>query len=114
MSSSDSQFSVSDEDALPATEGLFNEIARFALAQASHQIHKFAIAAALGLMAGICGRAWNTPAGDGLNDYFIVVGKPSVGKDSIHKAIATLIDAAAEIPGLPGNSAKDIEGFFGP
>jgi len=56
-----------------------------------------AIAAMLGMLAGICGRAFETPTGKDLGLYIILVAQSGQGKDAIHEGIPELINLA-EIP----------------
>jgi hypothetical protein len=47
----------------------------------------FSVAAALTIMSAICGRAWNTSTGTGLNTYNLVVAPSGMGKDEMSKGI---------------------------
>lgn len=76
---------------LPA--GLIADIARYVFAQAPRPVPEIALMAAVGLMAGICGRAYNTPTGAGLNLYTCVIGLTAVGKEQMASGIAKLMQA---------------------
>ena len=52
--------------------------------------------AALGLLAGVCGRAF-TVSGKGLNLYLILVARSGVGKEAMHCGVAKLIDLAEPV-----------------
>lgn len=57
-------------------------------------VPEVAIAATLGLLAGICGLAWNTPTRAQLNLYVVLVARSGVGKEHARQAISTLMSAA--------------------
>lgn len=71
--------------------GLLGRAADFFLAAAHRPIPEAALAAAIGLMAGMCGRAYNTPTGAGLNLYTCLVAKTAVGKELMSSGISKLI-----------------------
>lgn len=70
----------SDAGSNPATPtidpppGLVGEIAQFIYQSAPRPVPEIAIAGAMGLMAGICGRAYNV-SGTGLNQYILLLAK---------------------------------------
>lgn len=64
-------------------------------------VAEVAIAAALALMAGICGKAWATAGRPtGLNLYIILVARSAIGKEALHDGINYFYQAAIEDPHL--------------
>ncbi len=72
--------------------GLLGEIAQFVYAQAPRPVPEIALAAAIGLMAGIVGRAYNIN-GTGLNQYVLVLAKTGRGKEAAALGIDKLMNA---------------------
>lgn len=70
--------------------GLLGEIAQFIYQAAPRPVPEIAIAAAIGLMAGICGRAYNVSS-TGLNQYVLLLARTGRGKESIQSGISKLI-----------------------
>jgi hypothetical protein len=86
--------------------GLVGEIAQFVYDFAPRQVPEIALGAAIGLMSGICGRAYNVSRA-GLNLYTIVLAKTGVGKEAAADGIDTLMSAVQQhVP-----AARD---FIGP
>lgn len=92
--------------------GLMGEIAQYIYNSAPRPVPEIALAGALGLMAGITGRAYNTITGSGLNTYTLVLAKTGRGKEAIASGVDELINAvtktlpqATEIIG-PGDIAS--------
>ena len=63
----------------PNPPGLAGEITDFIRGQSCCPIQVMAIASTMGLMAGICGRAFNI-SDSSLNQYFILLAEPEMGK----------------------------------
>lgn len=72
--------------------GLLGELAQFIYAAAPRPVPEIALAAAIGLMAGICGRAYNI-SGTGLNQYVLVLAKTGSGKEAAASGIDRLMNA---------------------
>lgn len=72
--------------------GLVGEIAQFIYQAAPRPVPEIAIAAGLGLMAGICGRAYNV-SGTGLNQYILCLAMTGAGKEAMASGIDKLINA---------------------
>lgn len=70
--------------------GLLGEIAQFIYASAPRPVPEIAIAAAIGLLAGICGRAYNVSS-TGLNQYVLLLARTGRGKEAIQSGISKLI-----------------------
>jgi hypothetical protein len=86
--------------------GLVGEIAKFIYAQAPRPVAEIALAGALGLVAGIVGRAYNI-SGTGLNQYVLLLAPTGTGKEAIASGIDKLI--AQVIRAVPAASE-----FIGP
>lgn len=72
--------------------GLLGDIADYVYATAPRPVYEYAVAAAIGLMAGICGRAYNV-SGTGLNQYILALGETGTGKEAIASGIGRLMAA---------------------
>lgn len=70
--------------------GLLGEIAQYIYAQAPRQVKEIALAAAIGLMAGICGRQYNI-SGTGLNQYLLMLAGTGTGKEAMRSGIDKLM-----------------------
>lgn len=70
--------------------GLVGDIANFILAAAPRPVPEIALVAALALMSGICGRAYNV-SGMGLNQYILLLAGTGVGKEGIASGIDRLM-----------------------
>jgi hypothetical protein len=78
--------------ALALPPGVAGEIAQFIYASAQRPVSEVAIVAALGLLAGICGRQWCLP-GTGLNIYVVLVARSAIGKEAMHLGVSKLVRA---------------------
>ena len=70
---------------------------------------------ALGLLSGICGRAYNV-SGTGLNHYLMLLGVTGVGKDAAGAGINRIVNILAECPDPANNLLRNeaIRQFLGP
>lgn len=91
--------------------GLVGEIAQYIYAQAPRPVPEIALAGALGLVAGIVGRAYNI-SGTGLNQYVLLLAPTGTGKEAIASGIDKLmaqvirtVPAASDFVG-PGEIAS--------
>jgi hypothetical protein len=80
---------------IPYPPGLMGEIARFIYNAAQKPVQEIAIAGAIGLMAGICGKAYNI-SDTGLNYYLLLIAGTGKGKEAISSGISKLISAVNE------------------
>lgn len=71
--------------------GLLGEIASFIYAASPRPVPEIALAGAIGLMAGICGRAYNVSS-TGLNQYILLLAKTGRGKEAMASGIGKLIN----------------------
>jgi len=81
--------------------GMLGEIAQFIYAQAPRPVPEIALAGAIGLLAGIVGRAYNVN-GTGLNQYVLVLAKTGRGKEAAAIGIDKLMNAVKfQVPTSP-------------
>jgi hypothetical protein len=92
--------------------GLLGQIAYFVYAASPRPVTEIALAAAIGLMAGICGRAYNV-SGTGLNQYIMLLAGTGRGKESIHTGIRRLMTQVSAI-GVGGGGCPAATEFLGP
>jgi hypothetical protein len=71
--------------------GLLGDIAQFIYAAAPRPVPEVALAAAIGLMSGITGRAYNI-SGTGLNQYVLLLAMTGAGKEAAASGINKLMN----------------------
>jgi hypothetical protein len=101
------------QQGLPWPPGFVGAIAQFLYSNSILPIKEVSICAALGLVAGICGKAWHIPK-SGLNLYIVLVARSATGKEALHDGISTLVSAC--VPKFPqfGNYVDFTEYASGP
>lgn len=72
--------------------GLIGEVAQFIHDAAPRPVAQIALAGAIGLIAGITGRAYNV-SGTGLNNYVLLLAPTGTGKEAIANGISKLMGA---------------------
>ena len=72
--------------------GLVGEMAAYFYSTAIRPVPEIALSAAIGFMAGLCGRAFNI-SGSGLNQYIILLAKTGSGKEGAQMGIENLLAA---------------------
>jgi hypothetical protein len=75
---------------LDLPKGLVGDIAKFIFESSVRPLQEVSLCAAIGLMAGICGRVYNI-GGAGLNFYTLLLAQTGVGKEAISAGISKLI-----------------------
>ena len=71
--------------------GLLGDIVQFIYQAAPRPVQEVALAAAIGLMSGICGRAYNI-SGTGLNQYVLLLAMTGAGKEAAASGINKLMN----------------------
>lgn len=71
--------------------GLLGEIAQFIYNAAPRPVPEIALVGAIGLMAGICGKAYNV-SNTGLNQYILLLAKTGMGKEGMAQGIDKLMN----------------------
>ncbi len=94
------------EHSLDWPPGLVGSLAGFIYRSAPRPVKEVAIVAALGWIAGVCGKMWNIP-GSGLNLYIILVARSAIGKEAMHSGLGALTARLRE--GVP--SAQEFVDF---
>ena len=83
-----------EESTVTKPPGLMGLIADFILQSANRPVPEIALAGAIGLMSGVCGRAFNID-GTGLNTYLLIIARTGRGKNAIEEGIGKLFETFA-------------------
>ena len=77
--------------------GVTGQLAKFIYNSAQLPVKEVAVVSALGLLAGICGKAYTTSTPkSGLNAYIILIGRSGTGKEAMHSGIGLLMAKVRE------------------
>lgn len=101
------------ETGLPWPPGLAGAISKYVYSSTIRPVKEVAIVAALGLLAGISGRAYQIPQ-SGLNLYIILVGRSAIGKEAMSKGVGALTNAVAKVKPTIRNYVEFNEAASGP
>jgi len=92
---------ATDNGQMPFPEGLVGEIADYIYRSSPRPVREISLAAALGLMAGICGSAFNV-SNTGLNLYLVTLAPTGTGKEALQSGISRLMESVrALVPAAP-------------
>jgi len=84
---------------IPLPPGLVGELAQYIYSTSIRPVPEISLCAALGLVAGIVGRNFNTPKRSGLNLYIALLARTGRGKEAMAMGINQMTDAVqASIP----------------
>ncbi|WP_197742796.1 hypothetical protein [Lentilitoribacter sp. Alg239-R112] len=96
--------------------GLLGELSDFIYRSAPRPVPEIALAGAIGLMAGVCGRSYNVSA-TGLNMYLLLLAPTGTGKEAMQSGISTFM-SYVERGGIVGKTALNampaVSEFTGP
>lgn len=101
------------ETGLAWPPGFVGSLAQYIFNSSWLPIKEVSITAALGLMAGICGKAWHIPK-SGLNLYIVLVARSAIGKEALHQGIAGVVNACLHKSAIFGNFVDFTEYASGP
>lgn len=82
--------------------GLVGELASYFYSTAIRPTHEAALAAAIGICAGVAGRCYNI-SNTGLNQYILFIARTGTGKESIESGITKLLAATQQIVPMCGD-----------
>jgi len=101
------------KDGLDWPPGFVGALAQYIFNSSFLPIKEVSITAALGLMAGICGKAWHIPK-SGLNLYIVLVARSAIGKEALHDGISSVVNACLQKSPIFGNFVDFTEYASGP
>ena len=90
--STELQYHPPEVEGLEWPPGLVGAIAGFIYQSAPRPVKEVAIVAALGLMAGISGKAYNIGQ-TGFNLYIILIAQSAIGKEAMHSGIGHILNS---------------------
>lgn len=91
------------EQTLALPPGNMGELVSWLYASAMYPVREVALVTALGLMAGIAGRAYTAPSPrlTGLNVYLVLIARSASGKEALHELAGMLMTTLrAAVPGV--------------
>lgn len=84
-----------ENDCLDYPPGTVGMLAEFIFKNSIRPIREISIATAIGIMAGMCGKAWNITK-SGLNMYIVLVARSGVGKETLHTGTSYICEKLKE------------------
>ena len=102
-----------DTSGLTWPPGFVGAIAKFVYENSYLPIKEVSVVAALGLMAGLCGKAWHIPQ-SGLNLYIILVARSAIGKEAMHSGLGAIVHSCTQKYPFFGNFVDFTEYVSGP
>lgn len=91
-----------------APPGLVGQIAKFIYNRARKPVFEIAVVGALGLLAGLAGKAYNVDR-EGLNLYLLMLAETGRGKNAMTEGITSLIETVAQwVPEVKEFSGYDM------
>lgn len=88
-------------------------IADYVYKQSPRPAYETSLAAAIGFVAGMCGRSYNI-SGTGLNIYIMLLAVTGVGKEAMGSGISKLVEAVATNKDATGKTNEAFRGVLGP
>lgn len=82
-------------DGMDWPPGFAGRVSQFFYSVSPRPVKEVAIVSMLGMLAGICGKAYAIPL-SGLNLYVILVARSAIGKEAMHSSISILASHMAE------------------
>lgn len=99
---SDGNYTEEEVDGLQWPPGFMGEIARSMYYASLYPIRDICVLSVLSLFSGMCGKAWNTFTGSGLNNYFTLVARSGIGKEAFRSNIEALLNQVSLYGGPEG------------
>jgi len=96
--------------------GLLGELSDFIYRSAPRPVPEIALAGAIGLMAGVCGRSYNVSA-TGLNMYLLLLAPTGTGKEAMQSGISkfmSYVERGGMVDDTALNTMPAVREFTGP